>query len=389
MKNVFETLKILEQNVSCLNSYELISLENAKGRILAYDLKAEKNLPSFDNAALDGYAFNYNDKDEPLQIKGTIFAGDKSEYSIAKNECYKIMTGAIMPKNADTILMMEDENLQDDKLIIQKKPKQYNAYRYKGEELKRGDNLLKKGTKINAKHIALLASQGIYKIWVLRKIRIGIFSSGNELKEPWQECDEKNIYNANAFALMALFDENCEWSYLGIVKDDLKKTREILERKEFDLLLGSGGASVGEADFMEQTLRELNYESIFSGIKARPCKPTKLYKKDENFVLLLPGNPMAAYLSCFIFGLKLVDLLSGNKNEKLKFRAKMGIDLKLKNGRNNFILGNLKDGIFTPFNENKFGSAMILPLIESCFLLISAENIREILKNDNIELILI
>ncbi len=247
MKNIFETLKDLENQISCLDESELISLEKAKDRILAKDLYARKNLPSFDNAALDGYAFNYTDINEALEIKGTIFAGDKNFYTVAKNECYKIMTGAKMPKNADTILMLEDEYIEENKLIIKKTPKQYNAYRYKGEELKKGEILLQKGTKLNDKHIALLASQGLYKIEVIRKIRIGIFSSGNELKEPWQECDEESIYNANALPLLTMLQNA---SYLGIIKDDFKSTKEALENTNFDLLITSGGASVGEADLI-------------------------------------------------------------------------------------------------------------------------------------------
>ncbi|PJP64097.1 molybdopterin molybdotransferase MoeA [Campylobacter jejuni] len=348
MKNIFETLKDLENQISCLDESELISLEKAKDRILAKDLYARKNLPSFDNAALDGYAFNYTDINEALEIKGTIFAGDKNFYTVAKNECYKIMTGAKMPKNADTILMLEDEYIEENKLIIKKAPKQYNAYRYKGEELKKGEILLQKGTKLNDKHIALLASQGLYKIEVIRKIRIGIFSSGN---------------------------------------DDFKSTKEALENTNFDLLITSGGASVGEADFMEKALDELGFTPLFKGLKARPARPTKLYRKGENFVLILPGNPMAAYLSCFIFAKKIINLLSGNLDNPLTFYGKMGMDLKLKSGRNNLILGNLEKDIFTPFNENKFGSGMILPLIKSEFLLISEENISELKKGDEITLL--
>ncbi|HED4594125.1 TPA: molybdopterin molybdotransferase MoeA [Campylobacter jejuni] len=384
MKNIFETLKDLEDQISCLDESELISLEKAKDRILAKDLYARKNLPSFDNAALDGYAFNYADINEALEIKGTIFAGDKNFYTVAKNECYKIMTGAKIPKNADTILMLEDEYIEENKLIIKKTPKQYNAYRYKGEELKKGEILLQKGTKLNDKHIALLASQGLYKIEVIRKIRIGIFSSGNELKEPWQECDEESIYNANALPLLTMLQNA---SYLGIIKDDFKSTKEALENTNFDLLITSGGASVGEADFMEKALDELGFTPLFKGLKARPARPTKLYRKGENFVLILPGNPMAAYLSCFIFAKKIINLLSGNLDNPLTFYGKMGMDLKLKSGRNNLILGNLEKDIFTPFNENKFGSGMILPLIKSEFLLISEENTSELKKGDEITLL--
>ncbi|HDZ4937843.1 TPA: molybdopterin molybdotransferase MoeA [Campylobacter jejuni] len=383
MKNIFETLKDLEKQISCLNESELISLEEAKDRFLAKDLYATKNLPSFDNAALDGYAFNYTDINEALEIKGTIFTGDKNSYTIGKNECYKIMTGAKMPKNADTILMLEDECIENNKLIIKKLPKRYNAYRYKGEELNKGAPLLEKGTKLNDKHIALLASQGLYKIEVIRKIRIGIFSSGNELKEPWQECDEESIYNANALPLLTML-ENA--SYLGILQDDFINTKKALKNAKFDLLITSGGASVGEADFMEKSLDELGFNAIFKGVKARPARPTKLYQK-EKLVLILPGNPMAAYLSCFIFAKKIIALLSGNLENPLQFYAKMGIDLKLKNGRNNLILGILEKDIFTPFNENKFGSGMILPLIKSEFLLISEENTSELKKGDEITLL--
>lgn len=381
MKNIFETLKDLENQIPCLNENELISLEEAKNRILAKDLYATKNLPSFDNAALDGYAFNYADIKENLEIKGVIFAGDKEFYTIGKNECYKIMTGAKMPQNADTILMLEDECIENDKLVIKKDLKQYNAYRYKGEELKKGTLLLEKGTKLNDKHIALLASQGLYKIEVIRKIRIGIFSSGNELKEPWQECDEESIYNANALAFLSML-ENA--SYLGIIQDNFISTKRALENTNFDLLITSGGASVGEADFMEKALDELGFIPIFKGLKARPAKPTKLYQKEKKLVLILPGNPMAAYLSCFIFAKKITALLSGNLENPLQFYAKMGMDLKLKSGRNNLILGNLEKDIFTPFNENKFGSGMILPLIKSEFLLISEENISELKKGDEV-----
>ncbi len=384
MKNIFETLKDLETQIPVLNEFELISLENAKNRVLAKDLYAQKNLPSFDNAALDGYAFNYADLNKPLSIKGTIFAGDKNKYEINKNECYKIMTGAMMPKNSDTILMLEDEYIENDKLIIKKDPKQHNAYRHKGEELMQNELLLKKGTKLNSKHIALLASQGFYNIQVIRQIRIGIFSSGDELKEPWQSCDEESIYNANALPLMTMFDNV---SYLGIIKDDFNNTKQALENANFDLLITSGGASIGDADFMEKALNDLGFVPIFKGLKARPARPTKLYQKSRNLVLILPGNPMASYLSCFIFAKKITALLSGNLEHPIKFQAKMGMDLKLKSGRNNLILGNLEDENFIPFNDNKFGSGMILPLIKSEFLLISDEDTNELKKGDKVELL--
>ncbi|EAK2739724.1 molybdopterin molybdotransferase MoeA [Campylobacter upsaliensis] len=386
MKNIFETLELLEKHITPLKESEIISLENALGRVLACDLYAKKNLPSFDNAALDGYAFNYDDINAPLKIMGVILAGDKTPYKLEKNECFKIMTGALMPKNADTILMLEDENLENGFLVIKTKPKQFNAFRFKGEEQKEGELLLKKGQKLNAAMITLLAAQGIYKIEVIRKPRIAIFSSGDELKEPWQMCDELSIYNANALAVQTLL-KDYEPCYLGIIKDEFDATKKALQNNQFDLIITSGGASVGEADFMDRALKELEFKEIFNEIKARPAKPTKLYQKDNKLILILPGNPMAAFLSCFIFATKILNLLSGNLEKECKINALMGQDLKLKAGRNNLILGNLENGIFTPFNNNHFGSAMILPLVKSKFLLISDEKQESILKGESIQLI--
>ncbi len=390
MKNIFETLQDLEKQIRVLKEFELSSLDCAVGRFLYEDLRAEKDLPGFDNAALDGYALNYADKEEPLSIKGTIFAGDTASYELGKNECYKIMTGAKMPKNADTILMLEEENLQNGKLIVPKGLKQNNAYRYRGEELRKGEKILKKGELLTPEKIALLASQGLYKIKVFRKVKIGIFSSGNELKEAWEYCDENSIYNVNALALNALFSNpNCEVSYLGIIKDDWILTRNSLKMKNFDLLLCSGGASVGEADFTENALISLGFKALFKGIKARPARPTKLYEKNKKYVLVLPGNPMAAYLACFIFALKIARLLCANSDERLKISAKMGKTLKLKSGRNNLILGNVKKGFFYATNDNQFGSGMIKPLVESQFLLISDEKQEKIKKGEDLTLILL
>ncbi|TQR32966.1 molybdopterin molybdenumtransferase MoeA [Campylobacter sp. MIT 99-7217] len=385
MKDIFETLKELETKIDPLKGYELVSLENANKRILAEDIRALRASPSFDNSALDGYAFSYADKNEALSVKETIFAGDKRSLTLGKNEAFKIMTGAMIPKNADTILPLEDEKFQDEKLLINADIKQFNAIRLRGEEFKEGEILFKKAECLNPAKIALLASQGIYKIKLAKRLNIGIFSSGNELYEPWQHADEFSIYNANAQALNALLSsENV--SYLGIIKDEFELVKQGFEDNQFNLLISSGGASVGEADFMEKALLELGFGAVFRGVKAKFVKPTKLYKKGEKLVLLCPGNPMSAFLSCFIFARKLLNLLRGNFSEGLKFKAILKDDLKLKSGRNNLILGNLQDNFFIPFNEGKYSSAMLTPLAQSAFLFISDKEINEYKAGDEISI---
>lgn len=367
MKNIFETIALLKTQIQGVLGYELLSLEKACGRVLACDIKAQKNLPAFNNSALDGYAFKFSDKNEPLHIKGTIFAGDKADYIIEKNECYKIMTGAKMPKNADTVLRVEEATLENGKLLIKVPVRQNDGNRIKGEELKVGENLLDKGRILNPADIMVLASQGIYKVKVVRKLRVGIFSSGNELFEPWQIADDNSIYNANALAINALLSNAlCEVSYLGIIKDDLQETKKALSNSHFDLLITSGGASVGDADFMDEALNNIGYKALFTGIIIRPAKPTKLYKKDSNLVFILPGNPLSAFLSCLLVGRALMRLLSGAEFEFDFIEAEFKGNFTVKNGRNNLILGNLENNSFV-VNEN----LGIMKPFKSQYLLIS------------------
>lgn len=383
MKDLFETIELLKTQIQGVAGIELVSLEYAQGRVLAENVTALKNLPAFDNSALDGYAFKFSDKDAPLDIKGTIFAGDKHEYSIQKNECYKIMTGAKMPQNADTILRVEDATLENGKLLIKTSVKQNDGHRLKGEELKVGENLLTKGQILNAADIMALASQGMYKIKVVRKIRVGIVSSGNELYEAWQKADDNSIYNANALAINALLSSPlCEISYLGIIKDDLQATKEALNNPHFDLLITSGGASVGDADFMDEALRNLGFDALFEGIIMRPAKPTKLYKKGENLVFILPGNPLSAFLSCFLVGKALVRLLSGTDFEFDFIDAEFKGDFKVKNGRNNLILGNLQNGAFVV--DTNLG---LMKPFKSQYLLISDFSKSEFKDKERVKLL--
>lgn len=383
MKNLFDTIELIKTQIKPILAYELVSLENACGRVLACDIKAQKDLPAFNNSALDGYAFKFSDKDEALSIKGVIFAGDKKDYTIAKNECYKIMTGAKMPQNADTILRVEDAFVENGKLLIKVPVRENDGHRVRGEELKAGENLLQKGRILNAADIMALASQGIYKVKVARKIKVGIFSSGNELFEPWQRADENSIYNANALAINALLsNELCEVSYLGIIKDDLQECKKALSNSHFDLLITSGGASVGDADFMDEALSSIGYEALFKGIIIRPAKPTKLYQKGSNLVFILPGNPLSAFLSCVLVGRALLVLLSGAGFEFDFIEAVFKGNLTIKNGRNNLILGNLKDNFFVP-NEN----LGIMRVFNSKYLLISDFSKSEFKDKERIKIL--
>ncbi len=363
--------------IELLNEVKTSNINSCLGEILSSDIVATKNLPCFDNAALDGYAFNYNDVDKKLIVKGTIFAGDKNSYEIKNGECYKIMTGAKIPKNADTILMLENAKFEEDLLIIDKKTTAKNsAYRYIGEEIKKGEILLKKGTLITPSTVMYLASQGITEVLVNTKPKIAIFSTGNEIKEPWENADENEIYNSNASGIGALLNKySFESEYLGIIKDSKDETFAKLNQasQTYDVIITSGGASKGEADFMHEILSLLKFEQILDGILLKPAgKPTKCYKKGKKLVFVLPGNPMGAFLITFLILIPtLKKLIGSNLVYHKKIKTTMKGKLKLKANRSNVVYGIYENGLFKVLKDNKYGSGMIRPLVESNAIYIS------------------
>lgn len=362
---------------------EFASLERATGKILAQDVVAVKNLPSFDNAAMDGYALKFDDFNEPLSVAATVLAGDEAEIALKKGECVKIMTGAKIPINADTVVPFEDAILQDGKLSPQSKVKKFNALRYKGEEVKAGEILLKKGEILTPARVMMLAAQGIYCVCVERELRIGIFSSGDELVEPWQNASEEQIYNANGAGIASLLQSfGFASSYAGIIKDDLESTTRALETAEFDVIITSGGASKGEADFMKTALLNLGFSELFDGVNIRPGRPSKAFIKDKKIVFILPGNPMAAFLMCFLL---VVPFLKGSQLEKID--AALNQDVKIKSGRENIVLGSFLGGKFSVTDNNKFGSGMITPLIKSNAVLVTSESLGELKAGEIVKIL--
>ncbi|AJC84632.1 molybdopterin molybdotransferase MoeA [Campylobacter peloridis] len=384
MRDIFATLEFLKTQIKARNEFQKVNLTQALGCILYEDVFVKKDLPAFNNSALDGYALNYTHKNKLLEIKGSILAGDKNDYIIEKNECYKIMTGAKIPQNANTILMFEEALLEDEKLNA-KNAKENNAIRFKGEEVKLGELLFKKGEKITSGMIAMLAAQGIYELNVVKKLRVGIFSSGDELVEPWENADEYSIYNANAFGIYAILQDCAKVEYLGLLKDDLSVYKKLLDNQEFDMLISSGGASVGEADFAMQALIECGFNPIFEKVNAKLCKHVKLFSKNDMLFLALPGNPLASLISTHIFAKNILNLLYGV--DLLEFnKAKLTNELKFKGQRNDFVFGELIDGYFKP-SEVKFGSGMIKPLCENTHICITKIDDTKLAKDQEVKVL--
>lgn len=355
---------------------EWISLVQARGRTLASDIACQKNLPSYNNAALDGFAFKFTPSAKHLTIKATIYAGDVVSACLGENECYKIMTGAKVPEDADTIIPFEECVRYDDTSIeIPSSVKKGNALRIKGEEAQIGSVLLQAGEVIGSREIAVLASQGISMVYVYTKLSIAVFSTGNELKAPWEVAGEDEIYDINAFSMIALLQEHgFEASYCGVIPDNLDAaTRYFASMKQYDVLVTSGGVSMGEADYVERALLANGFESTFNGINIKPGKPTMMGRMGETVVASMPGNPLAAYVNAYVFLVPLLRKMQGQNNVAHQmYLAKNLAEFKIKSGRVNLVLGHFEAGTFDVFSH-KYGSGMILPLKKSNALWISEE----------------
>ena len=372
---------------------EVIFLTDALSRVLAEDIKVKKNVPSFNNSALDGFAFRYADKEKRLKVATTIFAGDEPKEILQKNECYKIMTGAKVPSDADTIVAIEDcSEVNDEYIKVPAHIKKGNALRFKGEELKKGASLFQKGEKITSSVISLLAAQGIATVIVYKKLSIAVASTGNELKEPWEEASEDEIYNANSFGIMAQLKEyGFEPDYVGLIPDDLDKTAEFIDKlKDYDVIITTGGISMGEADFLEEAFLKNGLKEFFHGVNVKPGRPTMMGKMGKTFVMAMPGNPLTTMLNLLLLSIPVLLKLQGYKNYQLNTVKAINIkEFKFRPNRANIVLGNYKHGEFKVTRDNKIGSGMLLPLYESNAVMITKEGQSTVKIGDEVEVLLL
>jgi molybdopterin molybdotransferase len=388
----YEARNIALRNVNKIVKKEVVDIKDALNRVLASDIFASRDLPPFDNSAMDGFAFRYKDINKRLKVVATIYAGDIVKPILKDSECYKIMTGAKVPRDSDIVVPIENCNLDGDYVEILNKPKKGNAIRLKGEELKSGTLLLKAGEILTFQKIALLASQGITKVECYKRLKIAIIASGDEIREPWEEASSDEIYNINSINIeMLLKSYGYSSSYLGRLADNLDDiTNFIAKLKEYDAIVTTGGISAGDADFTKEAFEKNGLKELFHGVRVKPGHPTMFGKMDRSFIFAMPGNPLAAILNFVLLALPTIAKMQGV--EKFNFKrckAKMTKELKLKSKRANIVLGTIKDGYFYPYKDNKYGSGMIMPLVESSAIAIFDEGVSLVEKDSNIELILL
>ncbi|MGL2852527.1 molybdopterin molybdotransferase MoeA [Helicobacter pylori] len=345
---------------------EVVSLFESAGRILAEDIICIHALPKFNQSAMDGYGFKMQDLGQKTQIIQHIFAGDDvSALEVREKECVKIMTGAMVPKGIETIVPIECMLESHKNFALAPKDFKINAnIRQKGENASLNSVLVPKNTRLHYGHIALIASQGFKEIKAFRKLKIALFSSGDELAPLGQNALECQVYDVNSVGVFNML-KNYNTHFLGVLKDDKNLQLKILELQDYDVILSSAGVSVGDKDFFKDALKEKNALFYYEKVNLKPGKPVTLAQLNQSIIIGLPGNPLSCLVVLRVLILPLLERLSLNKDFKLKpFKTQINAPLKLKDKRAHLILGNYSNHQFIPYHNNRYESGAIEALAQ-------------------------
>ncbi len=333
MITIEEAYKIVLQNASQLET-EKVYFTDSLGRILAEDVKSDIEMPPFDKSAMDGYACRKQDVYNTLEIIEVIPAGKTPEKEIGQNQCANIMTGAPIPKGADCVVQVElTEETDGETVKINEIPARDNIS-FKGEDVKVGTKVLDKGTKIEAQHIAVFAAVGYTDVLVYKQPKVGIISTGDELVEPQNKPSLSQIRNSNGYQLIGQVKAcGAIANYIGIAEDTPEDTFDKVSKalKENDIVLLTGGVSMGTFDFVPQVLEQAGVKIEFDAIAVKPGKPTTFGMADKKFCFGLPGNPVSSFVQFDLLVKPLIYTLMGQVYKPLDIQMTLGVDFKRRN----------------------------------------------------------
>ena len=368
---------------SCLSPIvetERVSVRNALGRVLAEDIVPRINVPAHDNSAMDGYAVRFSDLEkQPLKEIGTALAGKPFAGKLGAGECVRIMTGAVIPAGADTVVIQEVVKKAGDRVTIPAGQKKAQNVRYAGEDLKVGIPVLRSGKLLTPADIGLVASLGIGEVRVKRKLRVAFFATGDELASIGAPLKEGEVYDSNRYTLHGMLARlGVEIVDLGVVRD----APDLLERafrqaaKSADVVITTGGVSVGEADFVKQLMAKLG-EGLFWKIAMRPGRPMAFGKVGNAFLFGLPGNPVAVMVTFYQFVRDALIHLSGRNDDALPLlKAVAAENLRKVPGRTEYQRGILfrDQDHWKVRTTGQQGSGVLRSMSEAnCFIVIEHE----------------
>lgn len=332
----------IQQFLTPVQETERISIKHALNRVLASPVISSLNVPGHNNSAMDGFAFRHAEAAQPLRIVGTAFAGRAFDAIIPVGACIKIMTGAVVPPDADTVVMQEHTTVDGEYVSIQKLPGKGANVRLEGEDIAIGQTVLNNGHTLQPADMGLLASLGIAEIEVYRRLKVAFFTTGDELVSVGRPLQAGQIYDSNRYSLWGMLQAlGVEVEDLGNIADDPQALEHTLLQAaaQFDVVITSGGVSVGEADFMKQLLAT-HGEVLFWKINMKPGRPLAYGKLGQAHYFGLPGNPVSTMVTFYQFVQSALKTLMGSPQSTVHtFKVECVSTIKKAPGRTEFQRG--------------------------------------------------
>lgn len=346
MISMEDALEIVLKQVSVLSS-ERVKLLSSLGRVLSENIYSDFDIPGFNRAAMDGYAVVAKDTvhacpDRPVTLKviDEVPAGFKVKSAISSGKAIRIMTGAVLPEGADAVVMVEYTEARGDKVMVFRSVKKGENVSFSGEDVKKGELVLSRGTLIRPQEVGMLAALGKTEVYVTRKPKVAIISTGDELIEPGRTLEKGKIYDSNSFSLFSqVLKCGADPERIGIVPDDKD---ELLHKVKMGLssniLLLSGGVSEGKYDLVKEVLMEAGVKPLFWKVAVKPGKPTFFGIKERTLVFGLPGYPVSSMMNFENLVKPAIFKMLGREGYKrIKIRAVLKGEIKNSSGRKNFI----------------------------------------------------
>ena len=390
-----DALSQLDKRLHAVTGTETVPLKGALGRILASNIISPMAVPPHDNAAVDGYALRYRDlsadTDTKLKLTGRIAAGETCSTIVRAGKAMRIFTGAAMPKGADTVLMQEDCQEEKGTVIIPPGIKKGANFRFSGEDIAAGARILEAGIPLRPQEIGLLASIGQTTVPVYKKLRVALFSTGNEVRDIGEDLPAGHIYDANRYSIGAALDSlGCLPDDLGILPDSHNAIRErLLEiSKTHDLIMTSGGVSTGEEDHIRSAIANIG-QIHFWRLAIRPGRPIALGQVGQVPFVGLPGNPVAVLVTFMIFARPAILKLSGcRKLGPVYYKVRAGFSLRKKLGRREWLrvsIKTAKDGFPVAHKFPQDGAGILTSLVKSQGLVELPEGLTELVRGAMVE----
>jgi len=377
---VAKARQFIKQFLNPIIETEAVPIRDSLGRVLAADILSPANVPNYDNSAMDGYAFSAVEigKSTELKVIGSAFAGKAFVGGIQSGECVRIMTGGMMPKGADTVVMQEKVKIEGDLISFTERPKPKANVRYAGEDLQLGKTVLPTGHMMWAADLGLIASLGIGEVSVFRRLKVAFFSTGDELASIGEPLQEGQVYDSNRYTLYGMLKRlGVEIMDFGAIADNpelLEKTL-LSASKQADVVITSGGVSVGEADYMKQLLTK-HGQVMFWKIAMKPGRPLAYGKIGASHYFGLPGNPVAVMVTFYQFVREAMLVLMGQTNPAPPptFNVICTENIKKQTGRTEFQRGLLfadGDGLWKVKPTGAQGSAILSSMsLANCFIVL-------------------